>query len=157
MNTSSDKIKVLDCSAGDNEYLHKDFHGALCYIIKYLDEVYGAETLEEYLEQLAKSYYSPLIEKLKEKALPALENHWKDIFTREGGKFSLHYENNTLVLNVDECPAIAHLKKTGQFFTHRYCQTTVVVNKTICHEAGYDCTCQYEPGRGRCVQKFWKP
>ncbi len=35
--TDQEKIKVLDCKASDNEYLHKDFHGALCYAIKYLD------------------------------------------------------------------------------------------------------------------------
>ncbi len=41
MAENSDKIKVLNCKASDNEYLHKDFHGALCYGIKYLDDVYG--------------------------------------------------------------------------------------------------------------------
>ena len=30
----NEKIKVLDCQASDNEYLHKDFHGAMCYGMK---------------------------------------------------------------------------------------------------------------------------
>jgi hypothetical protein len=41
-------------------------------------------------------------------------------------------------------------------FTNRYCETTVNVNKAICEAAGYDCRCTYEPGVGKCVQKFWK-
>jgi hypothetical protein len=61
-----------------------------------------------------------------------------------------------LDINVSKCPAIMHLRSTGQLFTNRYCETTVNVNKAICECAGYDCSCEYVPGEGRCVQKFWK-
>ncbi len=153
---SSRKIRVLDCRASDHEYLHKDFHAVLCHSIKYLDENYGSETTKQYLRQVGETVYLPLIDRLKKEGLKALERHWRDIFTREGGKFDLSYEGGTLVLTVDECPAIAHLKKFSQLFTERYCETTVVVNETICHRAGYRCSCEYEPGKGKCVQRFWK-
>ena len=52
MAENSDKIKVLNCKASDNEYLHKDFHGALCYGIKYLDDVYGQDATAEYIKQV---------------------------------------------------------------------------------------------------------
>lgn len=153
----SDKTKkVLERKASDNEYMHKDFHGALCYAIKYLDETYGQDATEEYLEQVAITFFSPLTEKLKNEGLKALREHWQNIFSRENGKFNLNYENDILVLEVEECPAISHLKKIGQLFTDRYCQTTVIVNKTICREAGYKCSCEFESGTGKCVQKFWK-
>lgn len=151
-----DKVKVLDCNRTDNEYLHKDFHGALCYAIKYLDDHYGHHATEEYLEQVGKTYFAPLAEKLKTTGLKALENHWQHIFQKEQGQFRLFYENDCLVLEVDCCPAIAHLKKKAMFFTERYCQTTVVVNKTICRRADYQCSCEYKPGEGKCVQRFWK-
>jgi hypothetical protein len=156
MADKTDNIKVLDCKATDHEYLHKDFHGALCYAIAYLDKTYGPEATTEYLQQVGRSFYAPLSTKLKKQGLSVLEQHYRDIFTKEGGKFSLSYDNGTLVLTVDECPAIAHLKKRNHFFTERFCETTVVVNQTICTQAGYRCSCKYQPGAGRCVQKFWK-
>jgi len=154
MATGKKKPKILDCKATDNEYLHKDFHGALCYTIKYLDENYGYETTNDYLKQVALNCYSPLIRSLKDKGLSALEKHWRTIFTKEDGLFNLNYENKMLVLRVERCPAISHLKKSNQLFTTRYCETTVVVNQTICEAAGYKCSCQYEPGEGKCVQKI---
>ncbi|MGA3323582.1 MAG: hypothetical protein ABSF45_03860 [Terriglobia bacterium] len=149
-------LRILDCKATDHDYLHKDFHGALCYGIKYLDDHYGPEATAEFLRQVGRSYYAPLSQQLKSDGLSALENHWREVFTKEGGKFSLELQDGVLTLTVHECPAIAHLKKINRLFTPRFCETTVVVNETICGEAGYKCSCQYEPGEGRCVQKFWK-
>ncbi|HXK61086.1 MAG TPA: hypothetical protein PLP42_14455 [Acidobacteriota bacterium] len=156
MTDPDSKLKILDCQASDHEYLHKDFHGALCYSIYYLDQKLGPQATRDYLVEVGRKNYKELVRRLRAEGLPALERHWQEVFTREGGKFRMEYEGQTLVLTVEECPAIAHLKKTGQLFTTRYCETTVVVNETICAEAGYSASCQYEPGEGRCVQKFWK-
>ncbi len=153
---SHEGLRILDCKATDHEYLHKDFHGALCYGIKYLDDHLGPEATAEFLRQVGRSYYTPLSRQLKDEGLSALERHWRDVFTKEGGKFSLEFKDGVLTLTVHECPAIAHLKKINRLSTPRFCETTVVVNETICGEAGYKCSCQYEPGEGRCVQKFWK-
>ena len=150
------KIKVIDCKASDNEYMHKDFHGALCYAIKYLEDNYGLDSVEEYLQQVAKTYFSPLTEKLKSEGMQALEDHWRDIFTSESGEFNISYKDDVLVLEVTKCPAIAHLKEKNMLYTDRHCLTTVIVNKTICQDAGYNCSCEYEPGKGKCIQKFWK-
>ena len=95
--------KVIDRKASDNEYMHKDFHGALCYAIKYLDENYGQETIKEYLQHVAKTYFSPLTERLKAEGLEALEDHWRKVFTAEDGKFSISYEDDVLVLEVQQC------------------------------------------------------
>jgi hypothetical protein len=148
--------RVLDQTALDNAYLHRDFHGALCYALKYLDENFGPAATTQYLQQVGNTCFAPLSRQLEHEGLPALENHFRTIFEKEGGRFTLGYESDTLVLRVHECPAIAHLKKTHQFFTERFCESTVVVNQTICQNAGFRCTCTYDPGRGRCVQKFWK-
>jgi hypothetical protein len=156
MSSSKKKIKVIDRKASDNIYLHKDFHGALCYGIKYLDDNYGEQATKEYLQQTAKAVYSPLIDELKTKGLSALEKHFRNIFTKEDGKFSIAYKDGVLILKVARCPAIAHLKKIKQLFTERFCETTVVVNDTICRKSGFRCICVYKPGAGTCVQKFWK-
>ena len=157
MTESKKQPKVIDCQASDNEYLHRDFHGAMCYSIAYLDDNFGPEATEEYLQQVARTYYAPLAEQVKQRGLVALEEHWREVFTREQGDFDLRYEDGVLVLTVKRCPAVAHMKEQGCMFTNRYCETTVVVNRTICCDAGFACSCDYEPGEGRCVQRFWKP
>jgi hypothetical protein len=148
--------RVLDCRASDNVYLHKDFHGALCYSIQYLDERYGEEATKAYLTQVGETFFAPLSEALKRDGLSALEKHWQQIFSLEEGSISLEYEGDVLVLKVKECPAITHLRSRGQLYTDRYCETTVVVNEAVCRGAGYACSCTYEPGQGQCVQRFWK-
>ncbi len=156
MEESNTKTKVLDCKASDNVYMHKDFHGGLCYSIKYVDEVYGEDATKDFLMQVGHTYFAPLSERLKSEGLKALEQHWRKTFTDEGGSFDLRYADGTLVLEVQKCPAVAHLKECNQFVTERFCETTVVVNEAICRSAGYECSCTYEPGKGQCVQKFWK-
>lgn len=149
-------LKVIDCKASDNVYMHKDFHGGICTGIKYLDEEFGEEATVEYLKQVGRTYFQPLSEQLRSRGLVALEDHWRRIFTAEGGAFSLRYDEETLVLEVSECPAVAHLIKINQLHTNRFCESTVVVNETVCQAAGYECSCVYQPGEGKCVQKFWK-
>ena len=156
MAENNQKLKVIECRAADNEYLHKDFYGALCYSLKYLDEKYGPDTTEAYLQQVGKTCYAPLSTALKEQGLSALEKHWEKIFGLEDSKFSLSYEGQKLVLIVDECPAIAYLKKICPSYAQLCCKTTIIVNETICREAGYCCSCDVVPGEGKCVQKFWK-
>ena len=64
------KKQVLDCKASDHEYLHKDFHGALCYSIRYLDEHYGQDATHEYLQQVGRTYFAPLTEALNGEPTP---------------------------------------------------------------------------------------
>jgi hypothetical protein len=152
---TAEKFREMRGSS-DNEYLHKDFHGALCYAIKYLDETYGPQTTEEYLCRVGREVFSPLIEALRQEGLKALECHFRKVFELEEGIVEFIRENDRLVLKVEQCPAVAHLKKTGQFYTERFCESTVHVNRAVCGAAGYESRCEYEPGAGRCVQTFWK-
>src|SRR5208283_5270309 len=78
MPETNSKLRVLDCQASDNTYLHKDFHGALCYGIKYLDDHYGPEATAEFLRQVGRGYYGPLSARLKQDGLMALEEHWRE-------------------------------------------------------------------------------
>ena len=73
MHAKSDNIKVLYCRALDNEYLHKDFHGGLCYAIKYLDDNYSHAVTTKYLRKVGQSCYLPLIANLKKNGLVELE------------------------------------------------------------------------------------
>lgn len=149
--------KVIDCRASDHTYLHRDFHGALCYAIRYLDETYGPEATDAYLEQVGRTVYAPLIEAVRTNGLEALQRHWEEIFALEGGDVSIRRDGNTLVIEVNECPAVAHLKARGQFYTARFCRSTEIVNRTVSAAAGLKYTGCHEPGTGRCTQRFQAP
>jgi hypothetical protein len=152
----SDRGKlIVERSAAENEYLHRDFHGVMCFIIKHLDETGGTEATREFLRGVGTTVFAPLIEDLKGRGLDALEVHWRNVFGAEGGTWALTKEGNTLVLRVDECPAVAHLKKRDQLLTDRFCEATKIVNQVVCEAAGYEASCEYVAGAGSCVQRFW--
>jgi predicted ArsR family transcriptional regulator len=151
------KVRILDCAAADNAYLHRDFHGALCYAIKYLDETYGAEFADEYLREVGRRVFAPLHEALAEEGLGAVEAHFRGVFALEGGEAEFSRDGDEeLTIAVSRCPAVEHLKARGLFFTERFCATTGEINAGFCEGTEYVCTCEYEPGAGRCVQRFWK-
>ena len=111
----------------------------------------------EYLKQLAHTLYSPLIEELKTRGLPALYEHWDYIFTIEGADFEMGYEeNDVLFLKVKKCPAIHHMQENNYQVAEKYCQHCRIINEKICHSAGYECSIEYEQDKGSCRQKFWE-
>jgi len=121
--------------------VHKDFHGSMSYGIQYLYEKYGEKELVEYLKQLAHTVYSPLIEALKMRGLPALYEHWDYIFTIEDADFEIGYEeNDVLFLKVRKCPAIYHMRENNYQVAEKYCEHCRTINEEICHSAGYECS-----------------
>ena len=93
---------------------------------------------------------------LKKKRLKALEEHWREIFDLEKGKYSLKYKNNQLILEVKRCPAVSHILKMRYKLSDSFCESTRIVNETICKEAGYKCSLKLGNKKGTCEQKFWK-
>ncbi|MBM4045119.1 MAG: hypothetical protein FJ279_08395 [Planctomycetes bacterium] len=137
--------------------VHKDFHGAMSYGLTFLQRQYGDREMEDYLRQVGRVVYSPLSRALRERGLVALEEHWRRIFTLEGGDFDLRYEGEALVLEVRRCPAIHHMRQRGYHVADRYCEHTRLVNDEICRAAGYQASVQYDQAAGRCIQRFWRP
>jgi len=137
--------------------VHKDFHGAMSYGLQYLYEKYGEKEMTLYLKRVAGNVYRPLIEELKIRGLPALEEHWGYIFTIEGADFEIGYgENDVLFLKVKKCPAIFHMREHNYQIADKYCEHCRILNEEICHSAGYECSVKYDQNKGSCVQKFWK-
>lgn len=137
--------------------VHKDFHGAFSYGIQFVIENYGLDGLRAYLERLADTVYAPLVKALEVEGLVALRDHWDRIFALEGGKYELREEGEALVLEVRECPAIAHMKQQGYAIDPHFCEHTRILNEAICSRAGYRSAVEYDQAAGRCVQRFWKP
>ena len=136
--------------------VHKDFHGALSYGIRFLTERYGEEKMRSFLLGLGQTVYKPLGDALQKEGLSALETHLVSTFEAEDGVVESELKDEELIFRVHECPAIAHMKANGYAIAENFCEHTRLVNESICAGRGYACSVDYDQDAGRCVQRFWR-
>lgn len=149
--------EVMDRRASDNEYLHKDFHGGLSAGIEYLHTNYGRQAVRDYLRQFALAYYSPLKKSLDERGLVAIKEHYEKIYDIEGGKIEITLCDDELILKVDACPAVMHMRENGYSVAELFHETTKTVNEAICQGSEFDFELvEYDPETGRSVQRFYR-
>ncbi|MCK5805434.1 MAG: hypothetical protein KAI66_21565, partial [Lentisphaeria bacterium] len=139
----------------DNEYLHKDFHGALNCGIRYLHEHFGEEAVRHYLRDFAREYYAPLRERLKTDGLSALRQHFESIYRAENASFSFAQSAEELTLTIDACPAVTHIRSLGDTPCELFVETTRTVNQTICEDTPYEAQLlSYDEQTGASAQRF---
>lgn len=129
--------EIMRRKASDNKYLHQDFHGALSAGIEYLDRHYGEEAVCRYLRQFTSSFYSPLIKSLKERGLIALKEHFEKIYESERGKIKIILSKDELILKVEACPAVIHIRQQGYPLARLFYETTKTVNEALCEGTPY--------------------
>lgn len=143
--------------ASDNDYMHKDFHGALSAGIEYLDRHYGTEAVREYLRRFALSFYAPLIADIKKRGLVALKEHFEAIYAREGGRIRTTLTEDELILEVETCPAVMHMRDHGYTVAEHFSETERTVNAALCEPTPFDAELvEYHPHTGRSVQRFYR-
>lgn len=136
--------------------VHKDFHGALSYGLQFLEDRYGQDALRDFLSGLADTVYQPLVQDLRQRGLQALQDHWSRIFSLEEGEFIVSMDGDTLVLQVQACPAVCHMRTHGYQVADHFCEHTRWLNEAVCRAAGYEANVEYDQESGRCVQRFWR-
>jgi hypothetical protein len=143
--------------ASDNEYLHKDFHGALSCGIDYLEKHFGEEAVRGYLCEFTCLYYAPLIKKLKVEGLTALKQHFEKIYRIESGKIEITCSADKLILEVDACPAVMHMRKHGYIVAKLFYETTKTLNEALCKGSPFTAELiEYDKETGRSVQRFYR-
>ena len=149
--------EVMKRQAADNEYLHKDFHGALSAGIDYLEEHYGEQAVGEYLRQFATSYYRPLREDLAVRGLAALKEHFEKQYEQEDGSIRITLSDDEMILEVDACPAVTHMRACGYQVARLFVETTRTVNEAICEGSDFAAELvEYDPQTGRSRQRFYR-
>ena len=149
--------EVMQRRAADNEYLHKDFHGALSCGIDYLHEHYGEEAVRQYLHDFALSFYAPLREALQQRGLVALKEHFEKVYETEGGEAAFELSDDELVIRVAACPAVTHMREQNYPVADLFHETTRTVNETVCEGTPYAAELvEHEPETGRSVQRFYR-
>jgi len=147
--------EVMERSASDNEYLHRDFHGALSAGIDYLDERYGAEAVREYLRGFAVSYYAPTVAAVREHGLPALAEHFERIYSIEGAAPVIRMSDDELVIELDHCPAVKHMRAHGYAVARLWVETIRAVNEGLVEGTDFAAELvEYDDETGASVQRF---
>jgi hypothetical protein len=147
--------QTMSRQASDNEYMHKDFHGALSAGIEYLDRNYGPEAVRHYLRRFALSYYAPLIAEINGRGLIALQEHFETIYAREGGRIHTRLSEDELILEVEACPAVVHMRDHGYAIADRWVETERTMNAALCEGTPFEAELvEYDAQTGRSVQRF---
>lgn len=140
-----------------SQSIHKDFHGVMSYLIKFIRESHSQKHMEEFFSQAASYNYKPLIDRIKKNGLIEMKKHLERVFSMENGEFELEFENSKLAFEVRKCPAIWYMKDNDQEVDKDFCRcSTELVNQSIARECGYNFSVKYDQDKGQCVQKFWE-
>ena len=152
-----ENTEIMDRTASQNEYFHRDFHSSLNMGLDYVGSRYGEEALNEYLRQYTRHVYGRLIEAVKKGGLPELKAHIEHTYALEHAPEAVEtqLEGSTLRVNVEYCPGVRHLRQTGREVSKWYVNSTTAVMQTIADECGLTFRMgSYDPGTGKADYTF---
>ena len=139
----------------ENNELHLDFHGTTNTTLNYIADNYGVDALKGILRKTGREVYKSIHEKLLKGDASELLEHLNWFYFREKGKYQLTVEENRIVLEVFECPAIRHLRKLGLEPSAHVCLQTSEVNAGMCENSPWHSEVRVI-GEGHCIQTFMK-
>jgi hypothetical protein len=149
--------EIITRHAADNAYLHKDFHGALSTGIAYLEQRYGAEAVRDYLHRFAATFYADVTQAINERGLIALREHLERIYKIEGGQIAIICSDNELLLEVEACPAVTHMREHDYAVAPLFYETSKTVYAAICEDTPFVSEwLRYDAGSGRSAVRFFR-
>lgn len=131
---------IMDRRAGDNKYLHRDFHKTADCGLKYVGDVYGDDGVLEYITDYTLSFYKPLIQDMKDRGVVALKENLEKIYLAEEALDALNLEikNETLYVEIKYCPALAYFKSENYTPCKWYYHTNTTIYDIIARGSGYN-------------------
>ena len=149
--------QTITRQAADNEYLHKDFHGALSVGLEFLENNYGEQAVRDFLHRFAVTFFAPLTEAVKRRGLVALKEHFAKLYDVEGGDVEITFSDDELLIEVDACPAVTHMREHAYAVARLFGETTRTVNEAICESTPFAAELlDYDEQTGRCIQRFYR-
>jgi hypothetical protein len=140
-----------------SQSVHKDFHGVMSFLIKFIRENYGEKYMYGFFTDSAKYIYKPLVKRIKENGLNEMKQHIEKVFSMEDGTLEIELKENHLICKVKKCPAISFMKTSKVEIDKDFCKcSTDMVNSTIAKESGYNFKIDYDQEKGSCIQQFWR-
>ena len=149
----------MDRQASDNEYFHPTFHISKNRGLDYLGRRWGGEHVVTHLTRFARSFYAPLIQKVRQKGLPALREHILRVYAAEKAPqaVSCHLTEDSLRVTVRECPGVACIRGAGYEVSPWYQEEIRTVFRVIAEDAGYGFELlRYDIQTGACEYRFFR-
>ena len=133
----TEDCEVVDLKSEDNKYLHRDFHLLGDNALKYCGDNFGSSEVISFLRDFTKTYYAPIIEKIKREGLSAAKAWLERTYELEEASALLHTEmtDSTLSVTVERCPAIEYMRSLGKEPSEYFIEETRTVYATIAEEA----------------------
>ena len=132
-----------------------DFYFAINATFRFLLKHRGRKGWIRYLQEMGKSYFSPVNQQWKQGGLPEVAEYWKEFFQAEpGAEVEVEAQENQVSIEVKTCPAIRHLKNHQRDIVSCFCQHCYFLNQARAEEAGLSMT--VEGGNGSCTHRYGK-
>lgn len=134
--------EIMERQASENEYFHKDFHSSMNMGIHYIGDNYGMEGVKEYLMRYTRNVYQSVMTDMAKRGLKALEEKIHDTYIQEKAEevLTTRYdaEKDCLMVKIEHCPAVKHLRETGRDVSPWYRYTTEIVMDTLVEGTDYE-------------------
>jgi hypothetical protein len=142
--------ELMNRTAADNAYMHKDFHGALSRALIYLQNRFGDD-----MRQFVTAFYAPLSEDIRTRGLAALKEHYAAIYAMEGGKAEFTLSADGMLMTTDANPAVVYMRQNGHTAAPLFSETVKTVLETICEGTPYAAQIlSYDEATGASVVRF---
>ena len=122
----SEGKEVMDMTAEDNKYLHRDFHLSGDFALEYCGKKYGDNGVREFLYSFAQLNYASVIEDCKQRGMVALQDKLLKLYEIEEAPEVLHtlLTDDELTVTIDKSPVIEYMASLGQKPSKYYIEQT---------------------------------
>jgi hypothetical protein len=146
-------------SAGELPYVDTkpqgsaDFYFGTNSTFRFILQRFGRAGWVSYLEEMGRGYFAPVNDRWRAGGLPAVARYWRAFFAAEpGARVEVQESPDRVVVVVQECPAIKHLRAGGREIVREYCQHCYFLGNARAEAAGM--TMRLEGGNGSCRHTF---
>ena len=156
---ASEKTRNLNSCSAHLRYFHPSFHMSVNNAAGYVLDNYGKDGLKEYLTQYTLAYHVPLIQKIRETGLKAVEDYLLWLYNEEGAADALVIEKtpSELSVSIHYCPGVKFIKEVRKRIPHdayEYCTSMVYEALAEAGGIGFEML-SYNPENGAAKFRFF--
>ena len=130
-----------------------DFYFAINATFRFVLRRIGMAGLRRYWTELGSQYRAPVTTAWQTRGLAGIAAYWQAFFAAEpGAEAHVELGADRVTVDVQVCPAIAHLRGHQREIVPCFCQQCYFVNEATAAPAGF--TIRVEGGNGACRQTF---
>lgn len=154
----ADHKEVMDMTAEDNKYLHRDFHLSGDFALEYCGRKYGDNGVREFLYSFAQLNYASVIEDCKMRGMVAIKEKLEQVYETEEASEVLHTEltEDELIVTIDKSPVITYMASLNQKPSKYYIEETRTVYGAIADGCDLGFELVYYNEDGGCQFRFFK-